>query len=178
MQQGDLDRRGIACTARSSRRDPANAEAFYNLGLALKQKDDFGGAETELRRAMRLDPSLPEAPFTLGVVLWQTGRGDEAVQQFREAIARKPDYAEAHYMLGMVLKQQGGRRTSRRAVPRGRQVPAAVGRSAPQPRPGAQAAGATRARRPRELAEAERLNRSEGRRAGGDVRGERRHARS
>jgi Flp pilus assembly protein TadD len=73
----------------------------------LKQQDQFGPAETALRRAAQLDPPLPEAPFTLGVVLWQTGRADEAVQQFLEALARKADYADAHFMLGTILKQQG-----------------------------------------------------------------------
>jgi Flp pilus assembly protein TadD len=86
---------------------PADAEAFYNLGLALKQQDQFGAAETALGRAAQLDPPLPEAPFTLGVVLWQTGRADEAVQQFLEALARKADYGDAHFMLGTILKQQG-----------------------------------------------------------------------
>jgi protein O-GlcNAc transferase len=87
--------------------DSTNAAAFYNLGLALKQHDEFAAAETELRRAMSLDRSLPEPPFTLGVVLWQTARPEEAIDQFREAIRRKPDYADAHYMLATVLKQRG-----------------------------------------------------------------------
>jgi Flp pilus assembly protein TadD len=90
-----------------SRRDPTNAEALYDLGLALKQQDDFDGAAAAFRDAARLDPALPEAPFTLGVVLWQTGRADEAVAAFRDAIARRADYADAHYMLATVLKQQG-----------------------------------------------------------------------
>ena len=95
------------CSEQTIELQPANAEARYNLGLALKQQDDFAGAETELRRAAELDTSLPDAPFTLGVVLWQTGRADEAVRALREAITRRPDYADAHYMLGTILKQQG-----------------------------------------------------------------------
>jgi protein O-GlcNAc transferase len=75
--------------------------------MALKQQDDFEGAEAALRRATALDPGLPEAHFTLGVVLWQTGRADLAVTSFRAAITQKPEYAEAHYMLGTILRQQG-----------------------------------------------------------------------
>ena len=77
MHRGDLDG-AVAVYRELIARDARSAEAFYNLGLALKQKDDFAGAERELRRAIELDPSLPEAPYTLGVVLWQTGRAEEA----------------------------------------------------------------------------------------------------
>ena len=106
MQQGQLAEAAAELRALQAL-EPANAEAAYNLGLALKQQDDFAGAETELRKAARLDPTLPEAPFTLGVVLWQTGRPDEALEQFRETLARKADYADAFYMIGTIYKQQG-----------------------------------------------------------------------
>jgi tetratricopeptide (TPR) repeat protein len=86
---------------------PENAPAFYNLGLVRKQRDDFAGAESGLRRAALLDPKLADAPYTLGVVLWQTGRPDEAAAAFRDATLRRADYADAHFMLGTVLQQQG-----------------------------------------------------------------------
>ena len=87
MQAGDLD--GAVVVRRDALRlQPSSAEGRYNLGVALKQQDDFAGAEAELRQAIALDPKLPEARFTLGVVLWQTGRSDEAVRAFREVIAR------------------------------------------------------------------------------------------
>jgi tetratricopeptide (TPR) repeat protein len=88
-------------------REPANALARYNLGMALKQQDKFAEAEDELRRAIDADPALPDASFTLGVVLWQTGRPGEAAAAFRDAIRKKDAYPDAHYMLGTVLKQQG-----------------------------------------------------------------------
>jgi tetratricopeptide (TPR) repeat protein len=106
MHQGDLAG-AVEILQRLTADDPANAEAFYNLGVALKQQDQFGPAEDALRRAMSLDAKLADAPFTLGVVVWQTGRAEEAEALFREAIARKPGSADAHYMLGTVLKGLG-----------------------------------------------------------------------
>jgi Flp pilus assembly protein TadD len=106
MHAGKLEE-AIAVYTELIARSPNSAEAHYNLGLALKQKDDFAGAETSLRRAVELDPALPDPPYTLGVVLWQTGRFDEAAQAFREATTRRPGYADAHFMLGTVLQQQG-----------------------------------------------------------------------
>jgi Flp pilus assembly protein TadD len=106
MQKGDLA--GAVVVYRElTTLDPRNAEAFYDLGLALKQQDQFEDAERALRTAMELDRELPEAPFTLGVVLWQGGRAEEAIALFKDAIARRTDYAEAHYMLGTIFKQQG-----------------------------------------------------------------------
>ena len=45
-----------------TRMSPDNAEAFYNLGLASKQKDDFQSAEVDLHQAIALDPNnlIPE----------------------------------------------------------------------------------------------------------------------
>ena len=79
MQKGDLEG-AVAVYRELTAMEPPSAEAFYNLGVALKQKDDFAGAEEALRRAMALDPAgaLPEAPYTLGIVLWQTGRAAES----------------------------------------------------------------------------------------------------
>ena len=93
--------------------------------MALKQKDDFAGAEAALRKAIALDPSLPEPPYTLAVVLWQTGRAAEALPSFRRSPSRRrPDYAEAHYMLGTVLRQQGQLDEALARVPRGDPPPA------------------------------------------------------
>ena len=125
-------------------RDPANAEAFYNLGVALKQLDEFADAESHLRKACELDPALPEAPFTLGVVLWQTGRPSDALAEFRAAIARKPDYGQAHYMLGTILKQQGRWARCDRGISKRGQGRSDLGGSAFEPGAGARAGGPAR----------------------------------
>ena len=155
--------------------EPANAEAAYNLGLALKQQDDFAGAETELRKAARLDPTLPEAPFTLGVVLWQTGRPDEALEQFRETLARKADYADAFYMIGTISSSRA--RSPKPSCSSKKQ--SSIVRCPPRPtcslgqalsQLGDKEAGAT------ELARSRPPQSQNGRRAGIDVRGQRRRA--
>jgi tetratricopeptide (TPR) repeat protein len=84
---------------------PGNASLHYNLGLALKFKDNLPGAIAEFQKAIALDPQLVDAYFTLGVTLWQKGDFPAAAEQLQHAVQVKPDYAEAHYMLGTVLKQ-------------------------------------------------------------------------
>ena len=173
---GQPRRRGRPCYRALIALDPGNAEAFYNLGLALKQQDDFAGAEVELRQAVRSIRALPEAPFTLGVVLWQTGRADEAAA----AVPRSPR-AQAGLRRRALHARHGAEAAGRarrrdRAVPRGDRVSAGVCRGAPEPRPGAQTAGRHGRPAAAELAEADRLNKEQGRRAGVDVRGRRRRA--
>ncbi len=79
----------------------------YNLGLALKLKDDLSAAIVELQKAAQLDPKQADVHYTLGVIFWQQGDFAHAADELQAAIKARPDYAEAHYTLGTVLKQQG-----------------------------------------------------------------------
>ncbi len=51
LQQADL--KGAAAVFRDAiRLQPRNAEAWYNLGVALKQQDDLVGAREALQKAI------------------------------------------------------------------------------------------------------------------------------
>src|SRR6185295_1074415 len=105
--KGDLEG-AVAVYRELTTLDPPSAEAFYNLGMALKQKDDFAGAEEALRRAVAIDPALPEAHYMLGTVLRQQGKVDDALAEFRTAIGIR-DSAEPHLNIGQILQQRGDR---------------------------------------------------------------------
>ena len=65
MQQGNLA--GAVKVYRALvELDPTNAEAFYNLGLALKQQDEFAAAEIELRRAASTRSGIARSPVHAG----------------------------------------------------------------------------------------------------------------
>ena len=93
--------------ADSAERHSRRSTLHYNLGLALKLKDQLPEALAEFRKAEELDPSQPDVHYTLGVTLWQQGAFDDAVKELRAAIFARNDYAEAYYTLGTVQKQQG-----------------------------------------------------------------------
>ena len=155
---------------------PGERRGAYNLGLALKQQDDFAGAEVELRKAARARSRRCRRRRSRSASC--SGRPAGPTRRCSSSatpIARKPDYADAHYMLGTVLKQQGAIDDAIAAVPGGHPVPAALRRSTPEPRPGAEPAGRHGRRRggARRSGAAEPEN---GRRAGLDVRGQRRRA--
>src|SRR5579883_2300145 len=63
------------------KRAPNDATLHYDLGLALKLKDQLADAMVEFRKAEDLDPAQPDVHYTLGVTLWQKGDFDESVKE-------------------------------------------------------------------------------------------------
>jgi Flp pilus assembly protein TadD len=86
---------------------PQDATGHYDLGLALKLKDQLPEAIAEFQKAAQLSPEQPDIHYTLGVTLWQKGDFADSEKELSAATAAKPDYAEAYYTLGTVLKQDG-----------------------------------------------------------------------
>ena len=105
-RQGKLDE-AIAAYREAIRLKPDDAEAHYNLGIALSGQGKLDEAIAEYREAIRLKPDYAEAHYNLGIALDGQGKLDEAIAEYREAIRLKPDYAEAHYNLGIALTSQG-----------------------------------------------------------------------
>ena len=58
--------------------DPDFGRAWYNLGLALAQKEDLAGSIPALEHAEALLPYTPEVPYARATVLARAGRMDEA----------------------------------------------------------------------------------------------------
>ena len=87
--------------------EPDNPQLHYDLGLALKLKDNPVAAIPEFKRAETLDPKLPDPPYTLGVLYMQLGRFADAQGEFERAITLRQDHGEAWAMLGNVYKETG-----------------------------------------------------------------------
>jgi tetratricopeptide (TPR) repeat protein len=96
-----------ACYRRVLTAQPNNADAFTNLGVALKGLGRLEDAITACRQAIGIKPDCAEAHSNLGNALRDRGELDEAVTAYREAIRVKPDYAEAHSNLGNALRDRG-----------------------------------------------------------------------
>jgi protein O-GlcNAc transferase len=85
---------------------PESYQLHYDLGLALKLKDDIGAATAELESAARLNPNSPDPPYTLGIVAMQTGQFEDAARQLKVALAIRPENGDGWAILGSVYKQQ------------------------------------------------------------------------
>jgi superkiller protein 3 len=86
---------------------PTSPGAHVNLGIALFDKGDQGGAIAAYRKAIDLAPRYAHAHNNLGIALRARGDQAGAIAAYREAIAHDPRYPAAHCNLGDVLHDTG-----------------------------------------------------------------------
>ncbi len=78
----------------------------YDLGLALKLKDDPTAATSELELAARLNPESPDPPYTLGILDMQRGSFDDSEEELKIALRLRPENSDGWATLGSLYKQQ------------------------------------------------------------------------
>lgn len=71
--------------------DPNNAEAWYQLGKASMETENFPDAETALKKAKVLDPTKPGVSFYIARMYDKKGRKIQAVQALEEERTLSPD---------------------------------------------------------------------------------------
>ena len=82
---------------------PANAHAFYLMGLACFSLGDRHAALPYFQKAITLNKQNAIYYNTLGVTLNGLGQSDRAIESYQTAISIKPDLADAYYNLGNVF---------------------------------------------------------------------------
>ncbi len=91
--------------------DPANAEAYRCLGLALYADGHYDAALHAFDEALAHEPasSLANADvyFDIGITYRDQGDLRRAAIAYRHALSLRPDFWEAHSNLGVVLHDQG-----------------------------------------------------------------------
>ena len=78
-----------------------------NLGTALVETGDPGGAIPVLREAIRINPDFAYGHHSLGIAYAEMGAFDEAIGEYREALRLTPRDAKIHYNLGVALSGKG-----------------------------------------------------------------------
>src|SRR6476660_4346131 len=103
---------------------PQNNIAYFNLGLALADKGDFGAAATAYEQGIVLMEAPPplgtpvvanrkpsialiESLNNLALVYYQQNRLDEALTKANACVAKMPEHAECSLTQGVVLQAQG-----------------------------------------------------------------------
>lgn len=87
--------------------DPHFAEAYSNLGNALKELGDVGGAVRFYLRAIKLKPRFGDAYANLAAAHTQLGQLAEAAETYQMALVLDPGLVDAHSNLGNLHKAQG-----------------------------------------------------------------------
>ena len=86
---------------------PDYAEAYSNMGNALKDKGELDAAIDNYKQAIKIKPDYAEAYSNMGNVLKEKGELNAAIDSYKQAIKIKPDYVKAYYNMGVVLKSKG-----------------------------------------------------------------------
>ena len=80
--------------------DPADFQAWTELGTAHLIGGDIGEAEKAYRRAIQAKPTFALALLNLGRVLRDQKRYPESIDALLSAIHARPDSADSHFLLG------------------------------------------------------------------------------
>jgi tetratricopeptide (TPR) repeat protein len=87
--------------------NPADAQAWLDLGILLGARGELQRAETVLRRAIALEPALGEAHYRLGLVLAATARPAEAERALRRTLLLSPGRIQAAVALADLYYRAG-----------------------------------------------------------------------
>jgi len=86
---------------------PDMVEAYFNLGLALKDQNKLDDASACFGQVVRMRPDAVEAQLVLGNVFKDQGRLREAIACYQRVLQLQPENADAHINLGSALQEQG-----------------------------------------------------------------------
>lgn len=104
--QNSIPEATLQSLQQAARRQPGDAAAFHELGLAYGEAGRLQEAAAAFREALRLDPNLAEAHINWGVALLRLGQTDAALRQHRRGVRLWPS-ASAYYNLGCSLYYKG-----------------------------------------------------------------------
>jgi cellulose synthase operon protein C len=87
--------------------DGSRAHYHVELARALREKKDFAGAESALKKALGMNPTSPKLIAMLGHVFMNQGKLDEALSQYEKAV-REPGSKnpEARISMGKIYREK------------------------------------------------------------------------
>jgi tetratricopeptide (TPR) repeat protein len=95
----------VTCYRRVLAAQPDHAEAWSNLGVALKAQGRLDEAVLAYRQAIRVKPDFAEVHSNLGNALRDQGQLDEALASCDMALSLRPDYTEALNNRGLAFHE-------------------------------------------------------------------------
>jgi protein O-GlcNAc transferase len=87
--------------------DPHFAEAYSNLGNALKELGDLKGATQFYLKAVKLKPRYSDAYNNLASSYMLQGQIQQAMETYQMALVLNPNLVDAHTNLGNLYKATG-----------------------------------------------------------------------
>ena len=87
--------------------NPDFAEAYSNMGVALKNQDKLDESIEAFKKSILLKPNDADSYYNMGITLNHQGKVDETISAYKKAISLNPDFAKAYNNLGLVLQVKG-----------------------------------------------------------------------
>ena len=86
---------------------PDYAEAYNNLGVALKDKNELQKAIDAFNKCISLKPSYAEVYYNKGNILHDQKKYLEAIANYDKCISLNPDYADVYFNKGVAFNDLG-----------------------------------------------------------------------
>ena len=106
MELGNFDD-AIECFQQVIALDPAQHEAYNNMGVCLGRLNRIDEAVAAIQKAVAIKPDYGEAWSNLGGMCELQQRYEDGIRACQRAIHLKPNWAEAHSNLGSNLARIG-----------------------------------------------------------------------
>jgi TPR repeat protein len=98
----------VALCTKAVERDPKDARAYTNRGVAYLERYQDDKAKRDFDEAVRLDPDLPQALLNRAMVHFRRGDYQRAISDLDQAIGAKPnEISEYYYERGFALYRLG-----------------------------------------------------------------------
>jgi tetratricopeptide (TPR) repeat protein len=108
LKAGDY-KNGIATLRLALKRDPADADALFNLAMALSDQGELDESVELLRQLLADHPRHEHGWVALGVAHARQNNDAEAIEALRMAVALNPNDGYSHKNLGAILSRSGAR---------------------------------------------------------------------
>ena len=105
-RKGQLDQ-AIREYSRAILHNPHHADAYNNLGVALRVQGQFAAAVACYRRALALRPESANIHSNMGNAFRDLGRFEDAARSLQQALQLAPESPEYLYNLGLVHRDMG-----------------------------------------------------------------------
>jgi Flp pilus assembly protein TadD len=104
QQAGHLPE-AIQSYRRATQLDPADFDAYYNLGLAATSAGNIQQALAAYEHALAIRPESPDARYNFGLVLKKANYLPDAINEFNRLLSTYPKEPRAHLALGNIYAQ-------------------------------------------------------------------------